>query len=204
MRKWAPFVPYITVSIGLFIFQNAWVAALAYHLGMAVCIVLAGVNFSIALTGGKNLILLASLAIGLTGGLLLFWLWHYLGIPGDIVQYLLTMGLTTDSWPFFIIYFILINALLEELYWRGWLGNNSRYLTANDFLYSGYHVLVLGGKMNIIWLIGIFLLLSLAGWFWRQVVRRNQGLLSAVLSHLAADASVIITIYYMTTFSFSS
>ena len=180
--------------------HNAWVAVLAYHFGMIVVILLTKEKFTFRLilknTNYKLLIVLATM--GAASGLVLFALWPFLGIPADITMYLRDIGLTATSWPFFLAYFILVNPWLEECYWRGYLGSDSRRLTLNDIWFSGYHILVLAGNIAVVWLITVFAVLSLAAWFWRQADRWNKGLAASVISHLTADISVMLTIYFVT------
>ena len=199
-RIWAPLMPYITISIGLLVFHNAWIAIIAYHLSMLVFLLISRRETSFGQLFGRHnsRILVVTFVFGASGGLLLYLLWPFLAVPADINQYLHNIGLTTGSWPYFIAYFILINPLIEECFWRGYLGGTSRNITLNDFLFSGYHLLVLTERINLTWLVAVFTILTLAAWFWRQSNTWNQGITASLVSHLAADTSVILTIYFMT------
>jgi membrane protease YdiL (CAAX protease family) len=86
-------------------------------------------------------------------------LWPWLAVPPAINSHLQSIGLTADSWPYFIAYFIIINPWLEEFFWRGFLVNLSRKIVLNDLLFAGYHLLVLAGTMDAVWLAAIFLIL---------------------------------------------
>jgi hypothetical protein len=59
-------------------------------------------------------------------------------------------------------------------------------------------MIVLAGHVGIIWLILVFLVLSSAAWYWRQISRITGGLLTATLSHAAADLAVILAIFFLT------
>lgn len=198
--KWATLVPYGTIGIGLLGLHNVWFSILGYHLGMIIVLLLAGpqISFRQVWRSRNYEILIVTSAFGGMGGLLLYLFWPLLGIPGDISQYLQNRGLTTAAWPFFLAYFILVNPWLEEYFWRSYLGSNSKNLTLNDLLFSGYHILVLVGVISVVWIIMVFVVLCMGAWFWRQANRWNQGLLASVVSHLAADATVIFAIYFMT------
>jgi hypothetical protein len=124
----------------------------------------------------------SSARLGLAGGLFLYLLWPSIGIPEDINAYLQNIGLTKERWPYFIAYFLLINPWLEEYYWRGYLGSYSKRVVIEDVLFSGYHVMVLAGKIEIIWLIAILIVLSLIAWLWRQANRWSRGLLPSLMS----------------------
>jgi hypothetical protein len=41
------------------------------------------------------------------------------------------------------------------------------------------------------------IILTSAGWLWRQIAREDDGLLAAVLGHMAADFSILMVIYWM-------
>ena len=108
------------------------------------------------------------------------------------------LGLTGSTWPGFIAYFALVNPFLEEYFWRGFLGNYTYSLYVSDFLYAGFHALILVGKVQTISILGSLITLILAGWFWRQIAREDQGLLAPVLGHMAADFTILLAVYQMT------
>jgi membrane protease YdiL (CAAX protease family) len=199
-RIWVPLIPYITIGAGLLLLHNAWIAIVSYHLCLIIILLLARekISFTQILSSGSYKILITTAVLGGAGGFLLFLLWPILGVPNTINLYLQNIGLNAATWPYFIAYFILVNAWVEEFYWRGHLGSNSKKVTLNDLLFSGYHLIVLAGKIDIIWLIIVFIVLSLGAWFWRQANRWNRGISASIISHIMADVSVIITIYFMT------
>jgi hypothetical protein len=196
---YALLVPYVTIGIGLLVFRNAWIAASAHHLSMGLILLLARRRHRLGrFRIGSVRILLIAMAVGAAGGPLLYLLWPVLSVPLDIGRYVQEIGLTPAAWPYFIAYFVLVNGLIEEYYWRDYLGSDARLPTANDFLFSGYHAVVLAGKVGAIWLLAIFAVLALAGWFWRQLKAWSGDMATPVLSHVAADASVMVAIYLMT------
>ncbi len=188
-RILAPGIPYITVGIGLWVFQNAWIAFFGYHIGVIALVLLTEKKLSLKelLRSKDYRIPVAGAIIGASGGLLLYLLWPLLLIPVDLNAYLQGIGLTAITWPFFIAYHILVNPWVEEYYWRGYLGSDAKRVVLNDLLFSGYHMLVLAGKVEIVWLLVIFLALTSAAWFWRQIARLNQGLLASSISHMAGE-----------------
>ena len=197
----SPIVPYVTIGIGLLVFHNAWLAILGYHAGMAAVILLSGKGFAIKQTfqGRGYLVPLLSALAGLGGGFALYLLWPLLSLPADLNTYARSLGLNGATWPAFLVYFIAINPLIEEYYWRGYLGSDARLVTFNDLLFSGYHLIVLSGHMQAILLIAAFVSLTGVAWFWRQVNRVNGGLLASIVSHLAADTVIMLTIYSVST-----
>jgi hypothetical protein len=199
-RILAPLIPYVTIGIGLLVLHNAWIAIVSYHLSMAVILILNRRVFALKpiLPGCHFKIMILMAFLGGMGGLLLYLLWPLLGISSDINLYFQDIGLAPSVWPYFIAYFILINPWLEEVYWRGYLGSGSKWITVNDVLFSGYHLIVMAGKLNFVWLIIVLPVLILGAWFWRQANIRAKGIAPSIISHLAADSSIICTIYFMT------
>jgi hypothetical protein len=199
VRKFlSPLLPYITIGIGLLVLQSAWIAVLAYHLGIIALILFAEGTFSFRriFKSANREILIVMAVMGAIGGPVMFALWPFLGIPAGIDQYFQDIGLTGISWPLFLSYFMLVNPWLEEYYWRGYLGSEVKGLTPNDVFFSGYHLLVLAGKIDPVWLIAVFVLLTAAAWLWRQVNRWNRGLAASTISHLTADISIMLVIYF--------
>ena len=194
-----PIIPYVTIGIGLLVFHNAWLAILGYHAGMVAVLSLSktGITIKRAFQGKRYGILFITALAGAGGGILLYILWPLLSVPDDINSYIRSIGLNERTWPVFLAYFILINPLIEEYYWRGYLAADAKGIAVNDLLFSGYHLIVLAGQMETIWLIVVFFGLTIGAWFWRQMNRLNGGLLASTISHITADVTVILTIYYI-------
>jgi hypothetical protein len=178
--------------------HNAWAAMLSYHAAMALILLLSKsrINIKQGYQGKTFWIPVLMALIGVSAGILLYVLWPHLGVPVEFRQYLRSIGLYGWTWPVFIVYASLVNPLLEEHYWRGYLGSPAKIITVNDVLFAGYHLLVIGGNIGVIWLIAVFLGLTIAAWFWRQINRMNGGLLVSFVSHMTADTAVFLAIYY--------
>jgi hypothetical protein len=196
-----PLVPYLAIGLGLVVFHNAWVAMLTYHTAMVAVILVSkrAVPFKQLIRTNSLGSLIFPTAIGAGGGVLLYLLWPLLSVPQDIDIYLQSIGLNATTWPYFIAYYILVNPVFEEYYWRGHPGSSARRPIFNDFLFAGYHLIVLAGNISLFWLIAVFLVLSAVAYYWRQISRTTGGLLAATLSHGAADITVILTIFFRTT-----
>lgn len=187
-------MPYVTVGLGLHIFHNAWAAILGYHAGILLLLWRADFAsrhpFHVT---GKPWWLVFALLGGLAG-LALVFLWPHVFVAPSLEGTLVRWGLTSASWPWFIAYGGLVNPWLEELYWRGWLGNDTRSPVGEDAAFAGFHLVVLAPFISIFWLVAVFLILTVTGWLWRQVTRREQSLLPAALCHLVADVSILVVI----------
>jgi membrane protease YdiL (CAAX protease family) len=196
--KWiTPILVYLAVALGLFTFRNAWGALLGFHFAILISLFLAKPNIPIKiLFTSKEFkwILISILLCGSSGVTLYFW-WNKFGIANDISAHIEAMGLNNSTWIAFIGYFTFVNPLLEEYFWRGYLGSTTTNFHISDFLYAGFHGLILINHVQVSMLVYSLSLLALAGWFWRQVARVDRGLLAPVLGHMAADLTILVAVY---------
>jgi membrane protease YdiL (CAAX protease family) len=193
IKKIAPLAPYVGILTGLYILKNAWIALLLYH-ALIILVLYSEKELSQTLRllkGGSILSAILISLFGLSAGLLLYFLWPFLGLQETLKNGLTLLGLSGPSFYIWSLYFFLINPFFEEAFWRGYLGTNSKKISSNDVLFSAYHALVLILFMPASWTILAFCCIILASWLWRQVVRKYKGLLLPVLSHLSADISVM-------------
>lgn len=200
--KWiAPSLAYLAVGLGLLVFHSAWGALLGFHAAILVSLLVAKPDIPLnTLLASKNFkwIILSVLLCG-ASGLVLYLRWDAFGFAGDLSAQVALLGLSPSNWPIFIAYFASVNPFVEEYFWRGYLGDKTKSLHTSDYLYAGFHGLILIGRVrtgSIIFGLGA---LVLAGWFWRQVSREDNGLLAAVLGHMAADLTILVTVCKMVT-----
>jgi membrane protease YdiL (CAAX protease family) len=198
--KWlTPLLPYLAVAIGLFRIQNAFWALIGFHIAIVLSLLLARSSISIKLLFKSKNIRWAVLNLLLCGssGVSLYFLWSYFGVVDNLSGQMEALGLTSSNWPVFIAYFALVNPFIEEYFWRGYLGSSARGLYTSDFLYAGFHALILTNKVQTGAILYSLTILVLAGWFWRQLARADEGLLAPVLGHMAADFTILVAVYRM-------
>ena len=203
--KWlTPVLPYLAVGVGLLWFHNAFLALLGFHFAIILSLLAARSTVPLKmLFQSKNIrwVVLSVLACG-SSGISLYFLWPYFGVIDDLPWQIESFGLTPSTWPLFIAYFALVNPLLEEYFWRGYLGSPTRGLYPSDFWYAGFHGLVLMGKVQtgvVLYSLGV---LVFAGWLWRQLARADGGLLAPLLGHMAADFTILMAVYQRSMGSF--
>ena len=196
--KWlTPILPYLAVAIGLFWAQNAFFTLLGFHVAILLSLLLVRSSIPIKILFKSNdfrWVVLSILLCGSSGDSIYFF-WSYFGIASDLPADIESYGLTRSTWPLFIAYFVLVNPWIEEYFWRGYLGSSTRGLYPSDFLYAGFHALILMNKMPIGAIIYSLVVLILAGWFWQQLVRIDGGFLAPVLGHMAGDFTILLAVY---------
>jgi membrane protease YdiL (CAAX protease family) len=199
--KWtAPLLAYLAVGIGLFVFHSAWGALLGFHAAIIVSLLIAKSNIPINIllkNKSAKWIFLSVLLCG-SSSVTVYFFWDSFGFAKDLPEQIRALGLNKSIWPLFIIYFALVNPFIEEYFWRGYLGNNTKSLHTSDFLYAGFHGLILINKVQVGSIVFGLSMLVLAGWFWRQIYREEGGLLAPVLGHMAADLTILLTVYGIT------
>ncbi len=193
-------IPYLAMILGLHMLQSAWVAFAIYH-GLIFLSLAAVKNRPLwkeLLQGWDMKLGLGAVVFGLGGGVVLYLLAPLAEINQAMIDPVLgRLGLQGIWWFVFVLYHSLVNPWFEEILWRGKLGDGKKWPVVNDLLFAGYHLLVLVLFLDWIWLVLSIVLLTLAGWLWRLMRSHQKGLLLPVISHMAADTSIMVVIYYI-------
>ncbi len=200
-KNWfAPILPYLAVWAGLFLVKSAWFTLIGFHAAILFVLLVARPNIPISILFKSEYPkwILASILFCSTSGIGLYFLWHIFGVANDLPSQLKSIGLDSSSWPVFIAYFALVNPFMEEYFWRGILGDISKKTYIGDLIYAGYHAIILWGRVNPFSILFAVIILTSAGWLWRQIARKDNGLLAPVLGHMIADFSILLTIYLKT------
>ena len=198
-KSFAPVLPYLAIGVGLFWFNNAWAALVGFHIVIlfTVWVLRPSLPVNTLFKSRSPKWIAASVLFCSTSGIGLYFLWPVFDVADDLPAQLLSMGLTLASWPWFIAYFSLINPFVEEYFWRGVLGNDMLNLYIGDVVFAGYHSMILWGRVRPIFILFAVMILVSAGWLWRQISREDGGLLAASLGHMAADFTILTTIYWI-------
>jgi len=195
MRNLVSLIPYAAVLLGIYVLGNVWIAILGYHIaaGLFLLINKDWKSAWVQSTDKSPLLTMLNILVGLCTGLLLYALWPLLGISVHFGDRLYSLGLT--SWLIFGIYYCVVNPVVEELFWRRNLETDSPYPAWNDFMFAGYHMLVLALFMRWEWLIPSYILLVFASWVWGRVSRLKYGFPIIIASHLLADIGIVVVAY---------
>ncbi|MFH1842113.1 MAG: CPBP family intramembrane glutamic endopeptidase [bacterium] len=109
-------------------------------------------------------------------------------------------GVNPDRFVWLILFMVLCNGVAEELFWRGFIHHRlrettprARTLLLTTLAYTGYHTLTIGLLFQG-WAVvmGLTLLVLVAGLFWAWLRERFGSVWPALLSHAGA------TLGYMT------
>ena len=114
--------------------------------------------------------------------------------PGSLRSALSGYGLAGRSWWVFVIYYATVHPVLEECYWRGYLASDSPRPAAIDLTFAGYHALVLPHFIRAPWVVLACGVLFLTAWGWRRLAQKCGGLGIPIVSHAAADLSLVFAV----------
>jgi len=195
----APWIPYIAVLIGMYLFQSAWLAILLYHAGIAglhLCRKPAGLWRRLVSGPGLPLLVPGLIVCALAAPAVWF-LWPWLAVSDSVLPaWLAYYGLTGWAWLLFIPYFSIIHPVLEELHWRE-LDPHRTGICRQDLLFAGYHVLVLSQLVKTPGLCLVFVVLTGSSVFWRWSAKRFGGYALPVFTHAMADAGVMAGVCFL-------
>lgn len=196
LRNLSPLIPYIAVAIGMYALRSAWLAIGLYHAG-ALAVVLSNRSKSRSPIFSKGpAALYLTIAIFAAGGFIFYLLWPYIASGSVISDKLHDYGINKTIWLYFAVYFCVVNSITEEFFWRGYLGDDRKGPVLNDFLFAGYHALVLLAFASPVWTLPVIAACAFAGWLWRTLRRIRGGLAVPILTHLAADVSIVAAVHF--------
>jgi len=148
----------------------------------------------------------AGLLLGISSGCLLFMVILY-GLqllfshevhPLFVRQVLEHWGLQENWLWFFVFYIIVINSLLEEVLWRGFvlerllMGTAKRKaLVLSSFFYSFYHFILGSALFGVKWGLLVTVLVFAVGVFWGWMKLHHQTVYPTWISHMLADAGIM-------------
>lgn len=200
MKPLAAVVPYVAVWLGMMLFKSAWLAVLLYHFGIVLFLLIrrpADLKQKLII-GWRNRLTLPSVVACAMAAPVVYFLWPLFQMSETVLpEWMAQYGLTGWSWILLIPYFSIIHPVMEELHWREADPVDAPLLYWGDFLFAGYHVLVLHQLIFWVWLLPIFGILVGSSAFWRWTSRRFGGYALGILTHASADAGVMIGVCFL-------
>ncbi|HOV13245.1 MAG TPA: CPBP family intramembrane metalloprotease [Spirochaetota bacterium] len=191
------FLPIPIVLFGLLVLKNAFLTILFYHIFMISVLVInkAPINFKDFFKGWDTkwglLLIIGGLSTGFIA--LLFWNLIFLtDIP--FTTQLEKIGLSKSNWFLFLLYFSVINPVIEEVFWRGYFRDKNIRFNLECVGFASYHLFVLYFFVKIYWLPVVFIFLFIASIFWKIIYKKYEGLLVPLISHVLADLSIVFAV----------
>lgn len=189
-RKYWLIIPFLAFGAGIYIYQSAWISLILYHLLLCIPLGLYQSQWSFAdfFKGFR----FHWAAIHLLTCLGIFLILTHLGKTNDFGEPLQQM-LTKFGQPglFFAIYFIIINPLFEEAFWRDLMASKSRRLTLEDVAFGVFHTVILAPFLSLPYIIAIVSGLIATAWIWRRIRWKENGLAIPWLGHSLGDAMFV-------------
>lgn len=210
------FLPLPIVWAGFYLLHSYWIAAISYAL-----IVCTLPSFLLAkrvqeLSGSLSLDLVPSsrrfsrrmgaVAVLSMGGMLVGWTilsrlmidWPHL--PSQLAAVNCHQGFW--FW-IFVIYFIVVNPIAEEYFWRGIVYNTLKHLwgiplavAISCILFGGWHWVIIQHFFAQPWQIPLTLMIMLGGIIFTWAYERTNSLLEPILIHsLGADLPIMIILW---------
>lgn len=190
-------IPYFAILIGIYGFQNAWVAVGLYYCGTVILISKRLGIRSQDLIGSGWSWKWAALSIGMMIAIVIgaMILWNQVQRTDVSLEELFSRyDLDGRAGILFCVIALLINAAVEELFWRGCFQSNPHRLSGGDIFFAGYHVLVLWMVAQWYWVLLFFIGLVLFGWMMRYLKHSLRGLGTVWFAHEMADLAIIVSI----------
>ena len=193
-------IPYFAMWVGVFVLGNGLITVLLYHLGIVVFIT-AEKRWDVAKSfrsGWDARLGIAAVVVSSLIGVVIYLSWPIAKIDGvELINVFERFGVLGSAGAVFAVYAVIVNPVLEEILWRGYLFDERKGLCWVDAAFAGFHVMLLTIVLKSFPCVGGFFVMCFAGWMFRTLRRRLGGLGVAWLMHLVADVSILVGIYFL-------
>lgn len=184
--------------IGLHFFKSAVTAIAIYYITI-ICAVLMdspGRHLKSVFMGWHTKAAIAFLVVtGLVAPAILFH-WSRAKLPGiELAHALAQFGINNVAIKFFAVGAVLINPIMEELFWRGCLLEKSSKPSWLDAVFAAYHVPILMLVIRWPFIAGVFVILACTSWAFRYIRLKAGGLLIPWIAHTVADAGIAVAVW---------
>jgi hypothetical protein len=200
MNLLAALVPYIAVLAGMYVFHNAWLTILLYHAGIVAFLLYRKPRglWRRMWAGTKSPLLLPCIFGCALAAPIIYFMWPWFEVPDlNLSEWLAHYGLKRWVWICLIPYFSIVHPVMEEIHWRSISPEKMTGLCWQDFLFAGYHVLVLFQIIRAPWLLFVFFILVGSSVFWRWTTSRFEGYGFSIITHAVADTGVVIGVQFL-------
>ncbi|WP_261300719.1 CPBP family intramembrane glutamic endopeptidase [Paenibacillus andongensis] len=195
------FAPTFFIFAGLYIFQSVPVTFALFY-GWLLLITIVFKPIGLRYLTNKTALFIISIGAGLgafflviisVGGALL----HNELFESSQLEFLLkSWGFTGKYTVILVLVLTLVNPVLEEMYWRGFilqkLDQIKYKVIISSLFYSLYHFLVLLPMFKEPYPVVFFLMVFLTGMIWGWMVIKYRTLWISIISHSLADIGIIL------------
>jgi len=183
--------PYLAVTIFWWGFQNAWLSILVYHAQ----ILLWSNNHAKLLLKGFDKQGFVSFALPcLATGFIAYFLLPFMYPEAALGLWLSNYKLEGIALLLMIPYFGVIHPPLEQMHWAEL---REKHGLLAHVCFAGYHVIVLFSLLNAICLALAVTVLLTVSMLWAWMHKRYQGLAIPALTHIFADAGIIVAAFFL-------
>lgn len=195
-RAWLA-IPFFAFAIGILAWESARGALVLYHVLLTLPLFLYRSRWSFRdlFRGFAGLplffyIALIALAFAAVAPLALAKGFHGAALREHVDRFVVAP-------PLFSLYFIAINPIFEELFWRGLFARDDRGMVLEDFVFGAFHAVILWPFLPAPYILGCVAFLSGCAWLWRQENRKRKGLSNPWLIHAFLDLMLVSIVVFL-------
>lgn len=183
--------PYLAVIIFWLGFQNACLSILVYH---AQILFWSKDHFKLLFKGFSKQGFVCFALPCLATGLITYFLLPFMYPEAALAPWLSSYKLEGLALLLMIPYFGFFHPPLEQMHW---VELREKHGLLAHLCFAGYHAIVLFSLVNAIWLALVVTVLFSVSMQWAWMHNRYQGLAIPALTHIFADAGIIVAAFFL-------
>lgn len=199
--------PTIMMFIGLEIFESVPMTFLLFY-GWLLGVPLFGKAFPLE----RMKLSKQALGMGIASGAVFFififggmvWLHEYLLDVDALRALLVAWGFIGPAEILLVLVLLLLNPVLEEVYWRGYMYERIRRknsaaiaITVTAAFYTLYHVLTVMQLFEVAYTLVAVIPVLIAGLFWGYVRERTGSITATIIGHGLGDLGIVCVYWFM-------
>lgn len=199
-RLSAAVLSFLAIVVGLYVFKSASVAIGSYYF-VIVCVVAmcSPVDlFKSLFVGWHSRAVIIFVGVTAMVGPAILFFWPRAMLDGIVLSDMIGQyGIDAGAIGPFSMAAVIINPIMEEVYWRGCLPGKTAGPGWVDVAFGACHVPILMLVIRPQFIVGVFIVLVCAGWAFRYIRLKTGGLLVSWIGHAVADAGIGWAIWHI-------